>query len=432
MVPSIVKKLLRPLGLVMYNSSQVRLNGEAQPVALTTEVSAAPTAARSSAGRSDSVSIHDRAEGGQSLAPSNVQKTRKIIHIDMDVFFAAVEQRDDVNLRGRPVVVASNVGQRGVVAAASYEARAFGVNTAMPLQLALTRCPHLIVVPPRIAVYRSVSTQLQEIFQEYTALVEPLALDEAYLEVTEPRPQTPTTSATAIAQEIKRRVFEVTGLTCSAGVSINKFIAKVASGIRKPDGLTVVPPHRVTEFLEQLPIERFYGIGRVNAEKFYSLGVHTGYDLKLLSEMVLRHNFGRFGSFLFQLVRGRDNRPVNANVPRKSFTAEYTFDQNETNLRVLEGKLTELIEGLVIKLQEAKRGARRVAVKVKNGHFVEKSRQFSFSMPMSQTEDLRRSARFCLLSLVQGTEAIRLIGVTLSELAEPVQDKQLPLLSLSG
>src|ERR1700757_2679184 len=251
------------------------------------------------------------------------ERPRKIIHIDMDAFYAYVEQRDDPELRGKPVAV-GGARERGVVAAASYEARRFGVRSAMPSVTAKRRCPELIFVKPRFDVYRAVSHQVRAILAEYTPLIEPLSLDEAYLDVTENLKAMP--SATEIAEEIRARIRSETGLTASAGVSYNKFLAKMASDERKPDGLFVITPRMGPAFVEHLPVGRFHGIGPVTCVKMERLGIHNGADLKARTLLFLQQQFGKAGPYYYALARGVDERPVCADRIRKSVGAEMTFD----------------------------------------------------------------------------------------------------------
>ncbi|MDF1550314.1 MAG: DNA polymerase IV, partial [Bacteroidales bacterium] len=233
-------------------------------------------------------------------------ETRKIIHIDMDAFFASVEQRDNPEYKGKPIAV-GGTSARGVVAAASYEARKYGVYSAMPAKTAKKKCPFIIFVRPRFDVYKQVSNQIRQIFLEYTDLVEPLSLDEAYLDVTQHKKGKP--SATLIAKEIKQRIFDETGLTASAGISINKFLAKIASDYRKPNGIFLIKPEDAEAFVEKLPIEKFFGIGKVAAEKMHNLGIYNGLDLKALSEIELIKKFGKQGSYFYHIARAIDNRP---------------------------------------------------------------------------------------------------------------------------
>jgi len=256
---------------------------------------------------------------------------RKIIHIDMDAFFVAVEQRDNPKLRGKPVVVGSPK-KRGVIAAASYEARKYGIHSAMPSIVAARKCPNLIFVPGRFQAYKEASNQIMQIFFEYSDLVEPLSLDEAYLDVTTNKVNN--VSATLIAKEIKARIKESTELTASAGVSFNKFLAKIASDYDKPDGFFVITPKMAEKFIESLNIEKFPGVGKVTALKMHEQGINTGNDLKKISKFQLIHDFGKFGEYLYNMARGIDNREVIAERVRKSIGAERTFandiyDKNE-------------------------------------------------------------------------------------------------------
>ncbi|MEH1923241.1 MAG: DNA polymerase IV [Nostoc sp.] len=248
---------------------------------------------------------------------------RKIIHVDMDAFYASVEQRDNPSYQGKPLVVGGSPNQRGVVAAASYEARKFGVHSAMPSVTAFAKCPGLIFVRPRFDVYREISAAIHAIFKRYSDLVEGVALDEAYLDVTENRQNIP--YASTIARHIKTAIFQETQLTATAGVSINKFLAKMASGQNKPNGLTVILPEQAIAFVEQLPIEKFHGIGEVTVTKMHSLGIHTGADLKGRSLLELTHHFGKAGNYYYKIARAEDDRPVEANRVRKLIGAETSF-----------------------------------------------------------------------------------------------------------
>ena len=253
---------------------------------------------------------------------------RKIIHIDMDAFYASVEQRDRPEYRGRPIAVGYD-GPRGVVATASYEARPYGVHSALSSVLAKRLCPELIFVPARFDVYKAVSRQIRAIFGEYTELVEPLSLDEAFLDVSHVR------SATLVAREIKARILAETGLTASAGISVNKMLAKIASDYRKPDGLFTIPPERIEEFVAGLPVERFFGIGEVTAEKMHRLGIRTGADLRLWNEAALVQQFGKAGHSYYGYARGIDEREVTPNRVRKSLGAETTFAEDTDDLALI-------------------------------------------------------------------------------------------------
>jgi DNA polymerase-4 len=285
----------------------------------------------------------------------NSNPIRKIIHVDMDAFYASVEQRDDPSLKGQPVAVGYGA-KRGVVAAASYEARTFGVRSALPSVTALRRCPHLVFVPPRFEVYRAVSRQVHGVFAEFTDLIEPLALDEAYLDVTDNRAGLPTAWATA--KVIRARILEETGLTASAGISYNKFLAKMASGQRKPNGQFAITPDQGETFMEALPIAKFHGVGPKTAEKMHAAGIKTGADLKLWSLEDLSRRFGSHGPWYFGLARGLDDRRVNPNRERKSSGSETTFGEDLIDAERIEvGVLSQADEGLVREVRSA--GAHR-------------------------------------------------------------------------
>ncbi|MEX2590724.1 MAG: DNA polymerase IV, partial [Chitinophagales bacterium] len=310
---------------------------------------------------------------------------RKIIHIDMDAFYASIEQRDNPTLRGKPVAVGGSA-ERGVVAAASYEARKYGVHSAMPSVTAKRKCPHLIFVKHRFEVYRSVSIQIREIFRDYTELVEPLSLDEAYLDVTSNKKQMP--SATLIAEEIRQRIFETTGLTASAGISFNKFLAKVASDVNKPNGITVIPPEKATAFLEQLPINKFHGIGKVTEGKMRKLGIHNGADLKGFSEIELVRQFGKSGRHYYNIVRGKDEREVEANRIRKSVGAENTFESDLSSETEMLQELEKIAAKVVQRLKKSKTKGRTITLKLKYQDFKQHTRSKSFPHFLEPDEKL--------------------------------------------
>lgn len=338
---------------------------------------------------------------------------RKIIHIDMDAFFAAVEQRDNPDLRGKPVAVGGG-GMRGVVASASYEARVFGVRSAMPSVTAKRLCPNLIFVKSRFDVYREVSEQIRDIFRSYTEWVEPLSLDEAYLDVTEPL-RGPA-SATLIAEEIRSRILETTGLTASAGVSFNKFIAKVASDINKPDGIKVIEPHEAQAFLDNLPVEKFHGVGRVTAARMHKMGFRTGADLKRLSEIEMAERFGKVGRYYFRIVRARDDRPVRPNRGRKSIGAERTFRNDIATESGMLRKIDELA-AIVYGVMEGKNNfGRTVTLKMKTPDFRIYTRSRSFGGELRKLSDLRAAARQLLHENVAEIPVVRLLGVSVSNL----------------
>lgn len=325
----------------------------------------------------------------------------------MDCFYAAVEVRDRPALRGLPVAVAWS-GPRGVVLTATYEARAFGVHSALATRTALRRCPDLVLVTPRMAVYPEVSEAIRKIFHRYTNLVEPLSLDEAYLDVTVPKQGPP--SATRIAERIKREIEEATGLTASAGVSYNKFLAKLASTMDKPGGLTVILPERAQAVLEALPVEAFHGVGPATARRLHALGVYTGADLKAQTLSGLKEAFGKAGEHFYHIVRGQDDRPVTANRPAKSISAETTFEADLTEVAALMAELDPLAQQVERRLQKADLAARVVWVKLKYADFRVVTRRRTLPYLLASREDLCREASLLLrpLSLQTG---VRLLGV---------------------
>ena len=336
---------------------------------------------------------------------------RKIIHIDMDAFFASVEQRDNPLLRGKPVVVGGD-HVRGVIAAASYEARKYGVRSAMSSVVAKRKCPHLIFVRANFETYKAVSRQIRGIFFEYTDLVEPLSLDEAFLDVTEAKKGKP--SATLIAREIKTRIREVTGLTASAGVSYCKFLAKVASDVKKPDGLFVITPDRAEEFLEKLEINKFFGIGRVTAEKLNRQGIYTGADLKKMEQSALIRQFGKAGAYYYKIVRGLDDRPVVSSRERKSLGAENTFSTDYVELDDLQEQLQQIEEEVWRRLQRAQTYGRTLTLKIKFGDFEQITRSRTL-FELIQTKDLLHDVATDLLkNETPFTKGIRLLGLTVS------------------
>ncbi len=340
---------------------------------------------------------------------------RKIIHIDMDAFYASVEQRDHPDLRGKPIAVGGG-GPRGVVAAASYEARRFGVRSAMASATARRLCPQLIFVKSRFDVYREVSHQIREIFQEYTDLVEPLSLDEAYLDVTEPKrgPR----SATLIAEEIRKRIREATGLTASAGVSFNKFLAKVASDINKPDGLKAITPEEALPFLEALPIEAFHGIGKVTAEKMKRMGIFSGAELKKHTEIELVKRFGKVGRHYYRIVRAEDEREVNPHRIRKSIGAERTYPEDIASLSEMKEKL-DYLAGLVFQyMEKADNFGRTLTLKAKMPDFRIITRSKTFPSEIRSLEHLKAIAYELLEENKHDIGSVRLLGLAASNLAK--------------
>ena len=332
---------------------------------------------------------------------------RKIVHLDMDCFYAAVEVRDNPALRGVPVAVAWS-GPRGVVLTANYEARAFGVHSALATRTALRRCPELVLATPRMDIYKEVSQIIRAVFYRYTDLVEPLSLDEAYLDVTLPKEGPP--SATRIAEQLKRDIEAETGLTASAGVSYNKFLAKLASGTNKPAGLTVILPAQAQSVLEALPIEAFHGIGPATARRFHELDVYTGEDLKAQPLEGLKDTFGKAGEHFYHIVRGVDERPVVANRPYKSVSAETTFETDLYDLEGLVAELTTLVKQVEARLERAGLAAKAVVVKLKYQDFRIVTRRRTLPYLLTASEELQREAERLLRALTLET-GVRLLGV---------------------
>ncbi|AJP74132.1 DNA polymerase IV [Sphingomonas hengshuiensis] len=336
---------------------------------------------------------------------------RKIIHVDMDAFFASVEQRDDPTLRGRPVAVGHGAA-RGVVAAASYEARTFGVKSALPSVTALRRCPELVFVPPRFDVYRAVSRQIHAIFAEYTQRIQPLSLDEAYLDVTENLRGLPTAWATA--KQIRARILEETGLTASAGISYNKFLAKLASDHRKPNGQFAVTPEMGPAWVETLPVSRFHGVGPVTARKMEQLGIRTGADLRAKPFAFLREHFGSSAGWYHAIARGEDDRPVEPDRVRKSSGSETTFRHDHSDAEPIEAGVLEMAGDVWAWCEKAQAFGRTVTVKVKYADFQQITRSRSHPAPVDRWETLRDTALLLIRSVLPTAKGIRLVGVTVS------------------
>lgn len=336
---------------------------------------------------------------------------RKIIHVDMDAFYASVEQRDHPELRGCPVAVGHSA-KRGVVAAASYEARKFGVRSAMPSTEALRRCPELVFVPPRFEAYRSVSKQIHRIFEDYTLLIEPLSLDEAYLDVTASPSGLKT--AWAIAKEIRARILDETGLTASAGVSYNKFLAKLASDHRKPNGQFAVTPNMGEAWVAQLPVARFHGVGPVTARRMKELGITTGAELRIQSLETLREYFGRSGLWYYEIARGRDDRPVVSNRERKSSGSETTFSRDLIDIVEIEKGVLEMADDVWKWCEKTCRYGRTVTLKVKWADFQQVTRSRSQTSPFLSLDDLCENSLALLRGLYPLEKSVRLVGVTVS------------------
>jgi DNA polymerase IV len=336
---------------------------------------------------------------------------RKIIHVDMDAFYASVEQRDAPELRGKPVAV-GYPSKRGVVAAASYEARAFGVRSAMPSTTAQRKCRELVFMPPRFDVYKSVSRQIHAIFSDYTSAIEPLSLDEAYLDVTENVRGLPSASDTAI--EIRARILEQTGLTASAGISYNKFLAKIASGHRKPNGQFVVKPAMGAAFIAALPIGKFHGVGPVTAAKMNKLGIFTGADLALQSLAFLQQHFGKSGPWYYAIARGHDDRPVTTSRLRKSSGSETTFATDLTDTGEIETGVRGQADDVWAWCEKTAMFGRTVTVKIKFADFQQATRSRTLAEPVASQALLRSVSLDLVRSVLPAPQGVRLVGVTVS------------------
>lgn len=341
---------------------------------------------------------------------------RKIIHIDMDAFYASVEQRDHPAYRGKPIAVGGSPDKRGAVAAASYEARKFGVHSALPSRIAVQRCPHLIFVKPRFDVYRAVSHHIRDIFHRYTDLVEPLALDEAYLDVTDHH--TPHPSATAIAQAIRQTIWNETHLTASAGISINKFLAKLASGVNKPNGICVIPPDQAESFVAALPVEKFHGIGRVTAKKMNAIGIYTGADLRERTDAQLTEQFGKVGRVYYNMARGTDPRPVNPNRIRKSISAETSFDPDLTHLHDIHNALGAIAREVEQRLTRHQKMGHTIVLKVKYSDYQQITRSRTQDKALHSATAMEALARTMLADTDVGQKPVRLLGIGLSKLVD--------------
>jgi DNA polymerase-4 len=337
---------------------------------------------------------------------------RKIIHIDMDAFYASVEQLDNPELRGKPIAV-GGAENRGVVSAASYEARKFGVRSAISGVMAKKNCPELIFVKPRFDRYREISKKIHKIFRDYTDLVEPLSLDEAYLDVTKNKKGNP--SASLLAQEIRLRIFNEVGLTASAGISVNKFVAKIASDYNKPNGQKTVNPDEVISFLEQLPIQKFYGVGKVTTEKMFQLGIFSGLDLKSKSVEFLEKHFGKSGGFYYNVVRGIHNSEVKSDRITKSVAAEYTFDVNLSSEIFMMEKLEKIANELERRLKKHNIAGKTITLKIKYSDFTQQTRSKTMPYFISDKALILETVRE-LLFQEKMKDSVRLLGISLSNL----------------
>ncbi|MBF0381594.1 MAG: DNA polymerase IV [Magnetococcales bacterium] len=336
---------------------------------------------------------------------------RKIVHIDMDAFYASVEQRDFPEYRGNPLVVGGK-SDRSVVAAASYEARKFGIRSAMAMKKALQRCPDIIVAQPRMGVYKEVSQQIREIFHQYTDLVEPLSLDEAFLDVTHNKKGIK--SASVVAEEIRSKIKERTSLTASAGVSINKFLAKVASDINKPDGLTLIAPDQADAFIAQLPIEKFFGVGKVTAGKMHRLGIKTGADLLQWERENLIAKFGKVGSFYYSIVRNEDDRDVNPNRERHSVGTEDTFLTDLHDRKELQLKLSEIANRVMQRIEKSQFSGTTVTLKVKFANFRQITRSRTLDHCVQNVAEIIKWGNYLFAPVNIPPQGVRLLGLTVS------------------
>lgn len=337
---------------------------------------------------------------------------RKIIHVDMDAFYAAVEQRDFPQYKGKPLVVGGSPDGRGVVATASYEARQYGIHSAMSARRAIQLCPHALFVRPRFDAYKSVSASIREIFSRYTDIIEPLSLDEAYLDVTQDKLQIG--SALEIARQIKDAIRDELHLSASAGVSSNKFIAKIASDMNKPDGLTFIGPSKIAAFMEKLPVEKFHGVGKVTADRMKKMGFYTGADLKQISEQDLIHKFGKTGTFYYKIVRGIDERPVQPHRVTKSLGAEDTFEQDLLSRDEMITELEQIAEKVTERLEKKNLKGKTITLKVKFNDFRQITRNQSFASPIGDYQSIIRAAKELLVKAETAGQRVRLLGLSLS------------------
>ena len=349
----------------------------------------------------------------------------------MDAFFASVEQRDNPELRGKAIAVGgSPEGRGGVVATASYEAREFGVRSAMPSKKALQLCPHIVFIKPRFEVYKEASNRIRDIFKRYTDIIEPLSLDEAYLDVSEDKQNIG--SAITIAENIRAAIKDELHLTASAGVSVNKFVAKIASGMKKPDGLTFIGPSKIPEFMDQLEIEKFYGVGKVTAEKMRGLGIFNGADMKKLSEQELTNHFGKVGRFFYQIVRGIDDRPVEPFRETQSVGAEDTFPEDLFEDQQLHAELDRIAVVVARRLNKHNLKGRTVTLKIKYSNFKLITRSRSFTGFVDDEEIIATAAKELLDGTLPPPRGIRLLGISVSKFNEntPADSKSDPQLKI--
>ena len=346
---------------------------------------------------------------------------RRIIHVDMDQFFAAVEQREQPELRGKPIAVGYDA-ERGVVSTASYEARKYGVHSAQSIQLAKRLCPQLIIVEPHFHKYKKVSQQIRSIFSDYTDLIEPLSLDEAFLDVTENKKQIPL--AVDIAREIKQRILDTTGLTASAGVSYCKFLAKIASDWRKPDGLTVIHPDRAQEFIERLDVQKIWGVGAKTADKLHRMGIFTGADLRKASLQHLSQEFGKMGRVFYQFARGIDERPVVAEWERKSVSCERTFEKDISDPAAVTIELYHTVLELERRIAKSQFLGRTLTLKVKFLDFQQISRSITVNRILRTKDEILPLAKQLLSEVEYHSHPIRLMGLGVSNHRDELPDEK--------
>ncbi|MCB0317226.1 MAG: DNA polymerase IV [Bdellovibrionales bacterium] len=339
---------------------------------------------------------------------------RKIIHIDMDAFFASVEQRDHPELRGKPIAVGGSPTGRGVVAAASYEARKFGVRSAMSSARAIKLCPQLIFSKSRFDVYRRISRVIMAILREYSELVEPISIDEAYLDVTFNKKGF--RYASQVAKEIRKKIYSYTGLTASAGVAPNKFLAKIASDLNKPNGMAIIQPETALQFLSKLPIRKIHGVGKVTEEKFLQLGIQTVGDLQAISEFELCNNFGKSGSWYFKLARGEDRRPVKVLRTRKSIGIEDTFVEDIIDLSEMATNLKDLASRLEVRMRKSDSKGKTITLKIKYSDFKLITRAVTLNEFISDEENLFSTAKSLLKASYDDSKPVRLLGISVSNL----------------
>jgi DNA polymerase-4 len=353
------------------------------------------------------------------MSEENSTVQRKIIHIDMDAFYASVEQRDFPEYRGKPLVVGGKPDSRGVVATASYEARQFGIRSAMSCSKAYQLCPTAIFVYPRFDAYTSVSRSIREIFSRYTDLIEPLSLDEAYLDVTEDK--LGIGSAIDIARSIKDAIKNELNLTASAGVSVNKFIAKIASDMNKPDGLTFIGPSKIKGFMEKLPVEKFFGVGKVTAAKMKAMQINTGADLKNLTEQQLVAQFGKSGKFYYKVVRGIDERPVQPHRETKSVGAEDTMSEDTNEDSVMHELLLQISQTVANRVEKYQLKGKTITLKIKFADFKQITRSRSFLNPINKADIIYNEAIKLLTDADIGLTKVRLLGITLSRFYDDIE-----------